>query len=47
MHEKVMTVKAASTAKLGTHTVKVQATGDDPSPIGQYSVTVAKAPYGY
>ncbi len=35
-----MTVKAASTAK-------VQATGDDPSAIAQYRVTVSKASYGY
>ncbi len=42
-----MTVKAASTAKLGVYTVKIQATGDDPSAIVPYRVTVSKASYGY
>ncbi len=42
-----MTVKAASTAKPGTYAVKVQATGDDPSPIAQYGVTIEKASSGY
>ena len=42
-----MTVKAASDARPGEYTVKVQATGDDPSAPVQYRVTVEKAPSGY
>jgi len=42
-----MTVTAASTAKPGTYTVKVQAAGDAPSAIVPYSVTVEKGSYGY
>lgn len=42
-----MTVKAASTAKPGEYTVQVQATGDDPSAIVPYQVTVSQASSGY
>ncbi len=42
-----MTVKAASDARPGEYTVKVQATGDDPSAPVQYRVTVEKASSGY
>lgn len=42
-----MTVKAAATATPGAYTIKVQATGDDPSPVVQYKVTVQQSSYGY
>lgn len=40
-----MTVKAASSAKVGTYTMGIQATGDDPSPAVQYAVKVTAAGY--
>ncbi len=41
-----MTAKAAATAQPGTYAVKVQATGDDPSAVVLYQVTVSKpSPY--
>ena len=43
----MMTVKAASTANPGAYSVKVQATGDDPSAVVQYRLTVSKASSGY
>jgi hypothetical protein len=42
-----MTVKATSAAQPGTYTVKVQATGDDPSVVARYQVTVSKPSSGY
>ncbi len=42
-----MTVKATSAANPGVYKVKVQATGDDPSAIVPYQVTVSKGSYGY
>lgn len=42
-----MTVKVAATAPPGAYTIKVQATGDDPSPVVQYKVTVQQSSYGY
>ncbi|HLW60914.1 MAG TPA: hypothetical protein VKV57_13470 [bacterium] len=42
-----MTVKASSTVKPGTFSVKVRATGDDPSAVVQYPVSVSKSSYGY
>jgi hypothetical protein len=42
-----MTVTAASTAKPGEYSIKVQATGDDPSSVVMYRVTVSKASSGY
>jgi hypothetical protein len=42
-----MTAKASSEAKPGVYTVKLQATGDDPSPATSYRVTVARASPGY
>lgn len=41
-----MTVRAAPRMKPGAYTVKLQATGDDPSPIRPYEVTV-EASGGY
>ncbi len=42
-----MIVKATSTAKVGTYTVRIQATGDDPSPTMQYPVKVLAGSYNY
>jgi len=42
-----MAVKAAATATPGVYTIKVQAAGDDPSPVILYKVTVQQAAYGY
>jgi hypothetical protein len=42
-----MTVKASSTVKPGAFSVKVRATGDDPSAVVQYPVNVSKSSYGY
>ena len=41
-----MTVNAKSAAP-GAYTIRVQATGDDPSPSVQYRVTVQKSSFGY
>ncbi len=42
-----MTVKAAATAKPGVYTLRVQATGADPSESMPYEVTITRSSYGY
>ena len=46
MNTSTMTVKAASAA-VGVYMIRVRATGDDPSSMVQYKVTVLKSSYGY
>jgi hypothetical protein len=42
-----MVVKVTSTVAPGVYMIRVQATGDDPSPVVQYKVIVQKSSYGY
>ena len=41
-----VSVQASPTATVGTYTVKLQATGDDPSPVTSFQLTVTKGSSG-